>query len=217
MRGFPIVLAAALSIFFPRAASAVTVKDLRIAFEQRGDHLFVREMLTLEADEGDDAAKKPYEVPLPTGARRARIATGQGEAPVPVSEKRIVIEVPKTGRVIQIMCELPVLDGVVALDQRFKSGVKLAHAALITTDDRLTMKGDRFSRPETRETPEGLPALFTVGQQFDDGHIRILLTGFAGGGFLRLDRLATILSFGMLAVGFFFWLRRAMAKDTTRG
>ena len=58
-------------------------------------------------------------------------------------------------------------------------------------------------------TPSGLPALFSVAQDFEDGRVRVVISGI---GKRLMDVFAVVVtfaSFGMLLVGFLLWLRRS--------
>ena len=132
MRFLPCQLVLSVSVtLFSLTAQGVSITDVRIAFEQKEEHVLVREMLTLKPEVESYQGETPYVVPLPAGARRAQVMEENGERGVAVSGKSVSVTVPKEGRVVQLMFELPVLNGVVALDQQFKSKVVLAHAAFV--------------------------------------------------------------------------------------
>jgi hypothetical protein len=126
----------------------------------------------------------------------------------------VTAAIPEQGRKIAVMFRLPIKDGVVAFDQSAGMPVALAHAALMTPGDNAAIKGNGFSPAERNQTPDGLPALFTVGRNFEDGHLVMLLTGLSDNGqWMRV--IATVCSFGMLLFGFLLWIRRKMAEGKT--
>lgn len=212
-RAFVLLLVPALLV--PVAGEAVTVRDVRVAFEREREHLFVREMLTLmpEAAEGGEVAA--LAIPLARGAEDARLADESAGEGIAVRGGALIVsrEVPEDGMTVGVMFRLPVIGGVAAFDQTIGRPVALAHAAFLLPGDHTAMKGDGFSPAERHQTPDGLPALFAVRQSLDDGHITILITGLSDKErWMRTT--TTVISGLLLFTGFFFWLRRKRREDS---
>ena len=81
MRSFLFVLINVLLVsFMSDTALAVSIEDLRIAFEEKKGHVLVREMVALMPGEQDTGEGDPdFEIPLPAGAKRAQVVEQDGE------------------------------------------------------------------------------------------------------------------------------------------
>jgi hypothetical protein len=203
------VLGLVAVLLVPVAGEAVAVRDVRIAFERERDHLFVREMLTLMPEAADSGEATALAIPLAKGARGAQLAEGSEGEGIALGGGALTVSraVPEDGASVGVTFRLPIIDGIAAFDQSIGRPVALAHAAFLLPDDHTTLKGDGFSRAERHQTPDGLPALFAVGQSLEDGHITILITGLSGRDrWVRI--IATIISGLLLLTGFLLWIRR---------
>jgi len=208
LSGF-VAVCAAVSGVRP-AAAAAEISDLRVAFELQEGGIFAREMIVVKARGEDDAAQGEVRIPLPAGARDAALTEEETSEGVALTDDEIVFSGPfnEAGHTAAITFGLEIADGRAVFDQRFGRRIALAHAAFVGENETIQLAGPGFGKLALNRTPSGFPAQFTVGQDFEDGHVRLEITGFDGNAMDRFSRLATILSFGMLAVGFAVWLKR---------
>ena len=212
-----ICLVTVLGTAHPGAALAAKIQDVRIAFEHRKDAVAVQQVVTLAPDE-KDTKDAPFTFPLPTGARDAIAGGEDGEPDISIEDNRVSVPgpIPEEGREVRLAYRLPILDGVVALDQDLRMEIPVAHAAFVAADEGIVIKGNGFSLPASRNTPDGVPALFIVAAPLPEGHIQLLITGFGTDHTRILIILATVLSFGMLALGFILWLRRTISPSSAK-
>ncbi len=215
MRGIRLIcLVTFLVTMLPERVFAAEIQDVRIVFEHRKEAVAVRQVVTVAPGEKEEE-NIPFTIPLPVGAREVFVGQEDGQPTVTVENQRVVVPGPvsEEGRGVQIAYRLPILDGIVALDQNFRTEIPVAHAAFVAAEEGIVLKGNGFSRSASRTTPEGVPALFIVAAPLHEGHIQLLITGFSPDYLRILIILATVLSFSMLAVGFIIWLRRTMSPS----
>lgn len=210
-------LAMGLGALLPGTLLAADIQDVRIAFEHRKDAVAVQQVVTVTPG-AKDAKDVPFTFPLPMGARDAIAGEEDGEPDIAIENHRVVVPgpIPEEGLEVRLAYRLPILDGVVALDQDLRVEIPVAHAAFVAAKKGIVIKGNGFSRSASRTTPDGVPALFIVAAPLPGGHIQILVTGFTMDRTRVLIILATVLSFGMLAVGFILWLRRTISPSSAK-
>jgi hypothetical protein len=192
--------------------ATVTVKDMRLAFERQEETLLVKQMISLVPNPGAGAAR--FSFPLPTGALDAALVEDNDGAGVDLDAgKRLLTgTVPEKGRTIALTFLLPILDGTVVFDQQLGTPARLVHAALLWPADSVRLVGQGFSQAESDTTPSGMPALFTVAGNLEDGHVQLLLTGLTGTAMQRAAMVATISSFAILLFGLMVWMRRSITR-----
>ena len=208
MKAAPVFALLLVNLFSAGAMAAPpAISDLRIAFELRDKVILVREMINLQSGESGD---KSIDLPLPRNAINPMLSDEYGLEGIQLNGAAVTVTppIPAEGRTIAVVFGLPIVDGRTELDQQLGHAVSLAHVAYIGESRSIQIKGAGFGAVEENRIPSGLPALFTVGQNFDDGHIRLEIAGLEIDTPDTISRLATLLSFGILSIGFVFWLKR---------
>lgn len=203
-------------VAIPAMAQGVSIKDVRIAFERNDDNLVVKELMTLSLEPAPAERPPTIEIPYPQHAAGVQLAESSKRDGVSLGPRTVTIRTESVENKLSLGISflLPIKRGIVAFDQTLGVPVTLAHAALLFPGDRGTLKGDGFAPTQRHQTPDGLPALFTVGRDFEKGHLMLLISGLdQEDGQMRM--LATVISFGMLLAGLFFWFRRKFADKAS--
>ena len=188
----------------------VRISNIRVAFEQRDGSFFVREMVSLIPEEGEHDTAASLVIPFPRNAQEAFLSEEHDAAGLTVLENGIRVEgrLPEQGRGVAFMYTLPAQNGGVSFEQRFDRTVHLAHIAFVGPSEGVLIEGTGFSAPTVREISSGLPALFVVGRDFEDGLIRVSISGLEKSLMSTLTVVVTSLSFGILLLGLILYLRR---------
>lgn len=186
------------------------VSSIRVAFEPKDDSFFIREMVTLMPGEEEKNAHVSLEIPFPRDAVGVILSKEHDASGITLQDDGIRVEghLPKEGRAVAFMYTLPQRDNSVTFEQVFDRPVQLAHIAFVGPSKGIRMEGPDFSMPAVRDIAPGLPALFVVGKDFDDGRVRISIFGFKKSLMSIFMVVVTSLSFGILLLGFILYLRR---------
>jgi hypothetical protein len=194
----------------PLVADEAAISDVRVAFEPKGETAIVRQLIVVTGAAGADANPGEIRIPLPAGAENPSFATDRLHDDMVLEGRVVVVKgaIPKEGRQIPLVFELPIHDGVLHFDQTLESPIALAHVAFVGKQESAHMSGVGFGKPTEGQIPSGPPALFMVAEELRDGHLMIEISGLNKSPMTHLGYLATIASFGILLIGFVLWLRQ---------
>ncbi len=207
---------AVLIIFAIAAASGTAFcsdyffSDVRIATEKKNENLLVREMLVLKpVGEKDFSNPEGIFVTLPNNAFDIALAEGVLSEQITITQNAILIEgpIPVSGRQAAVMFLVPINNGVALISRSLGTKAELVHAAYVGQENNIELSGPGFSKNEKGTTPTGIPALFMVGRKYEDGEIRIIISGFRKNLVAVAALPVVVISFFILAIGFFIWIR----------
>jgi hypothetical protein len=192
--------------------SKVAISQLHTVFERKSGRARVSQILLLNTvDNSIFSTPKGYAISLPNGASNAGTMSKE-DATIEVLSDRVRVKNPIGPQGIQVsyIFELPINQGTVWLEQKFKGPIATSQAVTMWTRGDVEIRGDGFGEAALHTPQSGVQGLAIVGQNLDGNPLRITVSGLEDGP----EAMRRVLTFALcvifLGAGLGVWVKRAI-------